>query len=122
MGFRFRKSIKIFSGLRLNLSKSGPSISIGGRGHSVNISSRGSRVNIGIPGTGLSYSRSFSKPSGRSRPSETPAKEEIPEKLPATADRSSNSLLKWLWKVTRLILFGFLLIEFVSLVIILLFM
>ena len=118
MGFRFRKSIKIFSGLRLNLSKSGPSISIGGRGHSVNISSRGSRVNIGIPGTGLSYSRSFSKPSGRSRPSETPAK----EKLPATADRSSNSLLKWLWKVTRLILFGFLLIEFVSLVIILLFM
>ncbi|KAB8331127.1 DUF4236 domain-containing protein [Scytonema tolypothrichoides VB-61278] len=41
MGFRFRKSVKIAPGLKLNLSKSGGSLSIGGRGATVNLSSRG---------------------------------------------------------------------------------
>lgn len=55
MGFRFRKSIKILPGIRLNLSKSGASLSVGGRGASVNIGPRGTYGNIGLPGTGLSY-------------------------------------------------------------------
>lgn len=64
MGFRFRKSVKLMPGVRLNLSKSGISTSIGGRGATVNISKRGTRTTVGIPGTGLSYSKSSS-----SRPS-----------------------------------------------------
>ncbi|MBR6872117.1 MAG: DUF4236 domain-containing protein [Ruminococcus sp.] len=59
MGFRFRKTVKICKGVRINFSKSGASLSLGGRGHSVNIGKR-SRVTIGIPGTGLSYSSSLS--------------------------------------------------------------
>ncbi|MDR2798261.1 MAG: DUF4236 domain-containing protein [Treponema sp.] len=38
---RFRKSIKIASGLKINLSKSGISTTIGGKGLSANIGSRG---------------------------------------------------------------------------------
>jgi hypothetical protein len=61
MGFRFRKSIKIAPGIRLNISKRGQSLSIGGRGGTTNISKRGIRQAFGIPGTGLSYSRMVGK-------------------------------------------------------------
>lgn len=69
MGVRFRRSIKLAPGLRLNFSGSGVSLSAGPRGASVNFGSRGAFVNTGIPGTGL-YSRSRlgaapSEPSGR---------------------------------------------------------
>jgi hypothetical protein len=56
MGLRFRKSIKLFPGVRINLSKSGISTSIGKPGATVNLSERGARGTVGIPGTGLSYS------------------------------------------------------------------
>ncbi len=57
MGFRFRKSIKIAPGIKLNIGKKGiSSVSIGKRGASVNISGKGTRSTIGIPGSGLSYS------------------------------------------------------------------
>ncbi len=53
MGVRFRKSVKILPGVRINLTKSGISTTIGPRGASVNISKRGTYLNTGIPGTGL---------------------------------------------------------------------
>ncbi len=56
MGIRFRKSVKICKGVRVNFSKSGASISLGGRGHRVTTGKRGTRATFGIPGTGLSYS------------------------------------------------------------------
>ena len=56
MGFRFQKRIKIAPGVRLNLSKSGVSVSSGIRGATVNFSRRGTRATLGLPGTGLSYS------------------------------------------------------------------
>jgi hypothetical protein len=65
MGFRFRKSLKIVPGVRLNLSKSGTSWSIGGKGFTTNISKRGVRQTASLLGTGLSYS-TFS--SFKSRP------------------------------------------------------
>jgi hypothetical protein len=55
MGFRFRRSFRVFPGLRLNLSKSGVSTSIGTRGAWFTIGPRGTRTTVGIPGTGLSY-------------------------------------------------------------------
>lgn len=55
MGFRFRKSLKIAPGVRVNLSKSGSSVSFGRRGATVNVSDRGTYVNAGIPGSGLSW-------------------------------------------------------------------
>lgn len=53
---RFRKSIKVMPGVRLNISGSGLSTSIGGRGATVNVSKRGMRSTLSVPGTGLSWS------------------------------------------------------------------
>lgn len=56
MGFRFRKSIKIAPGVRLNVGKKSTSLSFGGKGLRHTISSTGRRTtSVGIPGTGLSY-------------------------------------------------------------------
>lgn len=50
---RFRKSINICKGVRLNLSKSGVSCTVGGKGLSLNLGKNGLFLNTGIPGTGL---------------------------------------------------------------------
>jgi hypothetical protein len=52
MGWSFRKRIKIAPGIRLNVSKSGISTSIGGKGFTYN--TRG-RVTASIPGTGIRF-------------------------------------------------------------------
>lgn len=55
MSFRFRTSVKLAPGIRLNFSRSGVSTTFGGRGLSMNVGRRGTRVTAGIPGTGLSF-------------------------------------------------------------------
>jgi hypothetical protein len=55
MGWRFRKSFKIIPGVRLNLSRSGLSASIGGAPLTLNISQRGLAGTASVPGTGISY-------------------------------------------------------------------
>jgi hypothetical protein len=56
MGTRFRKSIKLAPGVRMNLTAKGLSWTIGPRGASIGIGKRGTYVSTGIPGTGI-YSR-----------------------------------------------------------------
>lgn len=53
MGFRFRRSLRIAPGLRLNLSARGVGLSAGIRGLRVGIGPRGPYVSAGIPGTGV---------------------------------------------------------------------
>src|SRR5450631_2506496 len=53
--FRFRRSIKLFPGVRINLSKSGASTSIGVRGAHVTVGHDQVRETVGIPGSGISY-------------------------------------------------------------------
>jgi len=67
MGFRFRKTISLIPGVRLNISKSGVSASVGGQGETVNIG-KGGRVRgtVGLPGSGISYSDSIT-PAGQGR-------------------------------------------------------
>ena len=55
MGFRFRRSVKLLPGVRLNFSKSGVSTSIGARGAHVTVGHGQVRETVGLPGTGLSY-------------------------------------------------------------------
>ncbi|MBR1821106.1 MAG: DUF4236 domain-containing protein [Clostridia bacterium] len=50
---RFRKSITIFKGLKVNFSKSGVSVTVGGKGVSANVGPKGVFLNTSIPGTGL---------------------------------------------------------------------
>lgn len=56
MSLRFRKSIKLAPGIRMNFSGSGTSWTIGPRGASIGIGKRGTYLNSGISGTGI-YSR-----------------------------------------------------------------
>ena len=56
MGLRFRKSISIIPGVRLNFSKSGMSVSSGVPGFRKTINTKGQvTTTVGIPGTGLYY-------------------------------------------------------------------
>lgn len=55
MAFRFRTSIKLAPGVRLNFSRSGVSTTLGGRGLNVNVGRRGTRLTAGISGTGITY-------------------------------------------------------------------
>ena len=54
MAIRFRKTKKILPGVKLNLSKSGVSVTAGVKGASINIGKNGVYRNLGIPGTGIS--------------------------------------------------------------------
>ena len=64
MAFRIRKSFKIAPGIRLNVSKSGLSTSLGRKGATVNISKRGTKVTTGIPGLGISRSKLYKPAAG----------------------------------------------------------
>jgi hypothetical protein len=55
MGLRFHRVFSILPGVRINLSKSGLSTSVGPRGADVNIGRHGVTTNASLPGTGLSY-------------------------------------------------------------------
>lgn len=60
MGLRFHPSLKLIPGLRLNISKSGPSLSVGRPGMTETIGLKRTRTTLGLPGSGLSYSTSRS--------------------------------------------------------------
>jgi hypothetical protein len=59
--FRFRKVVSLGRFLKLNLSKTGASVSVGRPGATLNV--RKDRVDgtVGVPGTGLSYRERLSK-------------------------------------------------------------
>ncbi|MCM3567774.1 DUF4236 domain-containing protein [Neobacillus mesonae] len=59
MGFRFRKSIKIAPGIRMNVGKKSVGLSVGVPGLRYTINSSGKRTtSVGIPGSGLYYTTS----------------------------------------------------------------
>lgn len=75
MGLRFRKSVSLFPGVRLNFSKSGMSVSSGVPGFRKTINTKGQvTTTVGIPGTGLYYvdtKKTGSNQSSRSRNTRT---------------------------------------------------
>jgi hypothetical protein len=59
MGLRFRKSLKIAPGVRLNVGSKSMGLSVGGKGFRYSVNTSGRRTTtVGIPGSGLSYSTS----------------------------------------------------------------
>lgn len=57
MGFKFRKSLKLAPGVKLNLGKKSVGVSVGGKRGGISYNSRtGARARVSAPGTGLSYS------------------------------------------------------------------
>ncbi len=57
MVLRFRRTMKIAPGVRLNLTKKGISARIGPRGAGITTGTSGTTVSAGIPGTGLHASK-----------------------------------------------------------------
>jgi SH3-like domain-containing protein len=67
MGFRFRKSLRIAPGVRLNFSRSGISTSVGPRGAKLTVGPKGTRTTVGIPGSGMSWSQQHRRGPGAPR-------------------------------------------------------
>jgi hypothetical protein len=53
MTLRFWRRVRVIPGLRINLSKSGASFSVGRKGMWFTAGPRGRRATVGMPGTGL---------------------------------------------------------------------
>jgi Flp pilus assembly protein TadD len=71
MPSRFFRRVKIAPGVRVNFSKSLPSVSVGVRGAHVTVGHKRRRATVGIPGTGLfytKYSHQHARAAGRGRP------------------------------------------------------
>jgi hypothetical protein len=60
MAFRFRRTLKVAPGIRLNLTKKGASVRVGPRGAGVTMGTSGTTVSAGLPGTGLHASKKLS--------------------------------------------------------------
>lgn len=56
MGWRFRRSFRLLPGVRVNLSRRGPSFSVGADGITQSFGADGARTTIGLRGTGVFYS------------------------------------------------------------------
>ena len=57
VGWRLFRRVRIAPGVRINLSRSGPSLSLGPRGFTRTFGPRGTRTTVGIPGTGVYYTK-----------------------------------------------------------------
>jgi Protein of unknown function (DUF4236) len=68
MALRFRRRVKLFPGVHLNISRSGISTSIGVRGASLTFGKHGTYANTGLPGTGISWRGKVSNDSTPSQP------------------------------------------------------
>lgn len=89
MGFRFRKSVNLGGGFRVNLSKSGVGYSWGTKGLRITKTAKGkSRVTASIPGTGISYSTesgqkvNFQTAGTTTQKKAESSKEPVPYKMP----------------------------------------
>lgn len=68
MGLRYRKSIKLGKGIRLNINKNSIGLSAGVKGARVSVNSKGRKTTtLSIPGTGISYSKTSSIKSGKQK-------------------------------------------------------
>jgi hypothetical protein len=61
MPLRFRRTLKIAPGVRINLTKTGISARVGPRGAGVTVGTSGTTVSAGIPGSGLHVSQKLKK-------------------------------------------------------------
>ena len=101
MGLRFRKSITLCKGVKLNLSNKSASVSVGRKGIHQSISTTGrTTTSIGIPGTGVSYQKSFNLKKAftglfkKGKKEETSGKAETQKKDGKKADAKVDSMVQ----------------------------
>lgn len=79
MGVRFRRSIRIAPGVRLNVTKTGVGVTAGSGVARYSVHSSGRRtVGLGLPGTGAYYQKSASRTAGTGRSGTTGRDAEAP--------------------------------------------
>jgi hypothetical protein len=106
VGFRFYRRVRLCPGLSVNLSRSGPSLSVGIRGAHVTLGPRRITKTVGIPGTGLFYTSRHGTYTGYHS-----AKQDAPV-TPATqttADRHAEFMIGVLVLTVLVLLMGLLL-------------
>ena len=80
MSFRFRRTLSILPGIRLNLGTSGASLSVGPQGAKITVGPKGVRATAGVPGTGMFFSQQITQtPADHHREAEQPALKLPPE-------------------------------------------
>jgi hypothetical protein len=96
MGWRFRRSVKLLPGVRLNVGKRSLSVSAGPRGGKVSLNTKGEvRRTVGLPGTGLSHTTQT-----QLRPSTEDELEQVPveptvEELAYLRGRAFRKVVGW---------------------------
>lgn len=61
MAIRFRRTMKIAPGVRLNLTKTGVSARVGPKGVGMTVGASGTTLSAGLPGTGIHVSEMLTK-------------------------------------------------------------
>ena len=90
MGLRFYKRVHLFPGVAVNVSRSGPSLTVGVRGAHVTVGRTGVTRTVGLPGTGIYYTSHRGYHSGfHSAHSETA----LPPEQQASADRKAEGMI-----------------------------
>lgn len=83
MTFRYRKSVNLGGGLRLNFSKTGVGVSAGFPGARYSVHSSGRTVrSVGVPGTGMYFRKDTYRPGSRAATGKKPAPRQRPAPLP----------------------------------------
>jgi hypothetical protein len=90
MGLRFYRRVHLFPGVSVNVSKSGPSLTVGVRGAHVTMGRGGITRTVGLPGTGIYYTSHRGYHTGfHSAHSEAP----LPPDAQASADRQAERII-----------------------------
>ncbi len=92
MALRFRRTMKIAPGVRLNLTKTGISARVGPRGAGVTVGTSGTTVSAGIPGSGIHTSKKLTAGKRSTTPKRGEAK--------PTAEQSQLGFFGWIGVLT----------------------
>src|SRR4051794_15350217 len=83
MSFRFRRTLSLLPGVRLNFGATGASVSVGPKGARLTVGPKGVRATAGIPGSGMFYSQNFSaKPTEQREVNPSPELDEVIRRRP----------------------------------------
>lgn len=108
MGVRFRKSVKLGKGVKLNLNSKSVSVTTGGKGFHHTVSSSGkSTTSASIPGTGLSYRTVSGGKSSASHSTGSTSSASFtgePGGNPSNDQKKPHNVLKWVFCVLFLLL------------------
>ena len=97
MRVRFRRSIRVVPGVKINLNKKSVGVTVGRRGMHYTVNSKGQQTtSVGLPGTGLSVQHTSKPKQGR----------------------TSLALTKANWRLTSLVVLGVILIIVILLLVV----